>query len=397
MTTHLVTDQRLAPLVEADDFDDLLRDIVKELAADHARLDRPAASPITSSSDSWRTRFRAIEAAIERLDPPTAAAGEGSAQRAADLLREVGWLAEQYTQHRDALFKARFHEGAIVEQAPEPGEAAWARDVLVEVAALACDVELLFGPRAGQRVFSWYHEFSNEHHPSSLAHFFLSYHALQHCLDADEIGRLDGGDVAELLAVARAHLEQAKPRLVLVGGGPGTGKSTLAAAIAEVVGWPVLTSQETRAELSGAAGDASDSHRRDRTDAVYAQLLERAETLLHQGEPVILDASWSYERHREQARASARAASSSVVEIECVLDPAIARERLAWEQSAPWDSGSDTPELVDVMAAQRSTWSEATAIDTSLPLLRTRSDALKAILGFPPLADPVDEPESSSA
>ena len=141
--TALPIDPRLEPLVDQveapehdDAVDDRLRELVKGIAAEHARLTVPAAAPVTSTADAWRSRLRALEAAIERLARPAAEAGD----HVSETLRQVMWLGEQYTTHRQALFASRFGEGAIVERQPSADEAAWAQDVLVEVAAIACDV-----------------------------------------------------------------------------------------------------------------------------------------------------------------------------------------------------------------------------------------------------------------
>jgi predicted kinase len=58
-----------------------------------------------------------------------------------------------------------------------------------------------------------------------------------------------------LLAQARRHLEASAVRLVVVGGLPGTGKSTLAAGLADALGATVIRSDEVRKELAGLRPD----------------------------------------------------------------------------------------------------------------------------------------------
>ena len=56
----------------------------------------------------------------------------------------------------------------------------------------------------------------------------------------------------ELQALALRHLRSARSAVVLVGGLPGTGKSTLAAGLAAETGWVLLRSDEIRrASISG--------------------------------------------------------------------------------------------------------------------------------------------------
>jgi len=57
------------------------------------------------------------------------------------------------------------------------------------------------------------------------------------------------GEAASLLSLALRHLERGRVRLVLVGGLPGTGKTTLTAALADATGWSLLRSDEVRWDL----------------------------------------------------------------------------------------------------------------------------------------------------
>ena len=52
-------------------------------------------------------------------------------------------------------------------------------------------------------------------------------------------------------ANASRHLLDARVQLVVIGGLPGTGKTTLAVALGDELGWPVLRSDEIRKELAG--------------------------------------------------------------------------------------------------------------------------------------------------
>jgi 2-phosphoglycerate kinase len=54
------------------------------------------------------------------------------------------------------------------------------------------------------------------------------------------------GEARSYHALALAHLRLAQPTVVLVGGEPGTGKSTLAARLADALGWVVLGSDTLR-------------------------------------------------------------------------------------------------------------------------------------------------------
>jgi len=62
---------------------------------------------------------------------------------------------------------------------------------------------------------------------------------------------VSAGDPARLLDLAHGHLNEERVRLVLVGGPPGTGKSTVASALADALGCAVLSSERIRKELAG--------------------------------------------------------------------------------------------------------------------------------------------------
>jgi AAA domain len=53
------------------------------------------------------------------------------------------------------------------------------------------------------------------------------------------------------------HLERGRVRLALVGGLPGTGKTTLAGALADATGWSLLCSDEVRRDLGRNASPAA--------------------------------------------------------------------------------------------------------------------------------------------
>lgn len=100
-------------------------------------------------------------------------------------------------------------------------------------------------------------------------------------------------------ATARA-LARPETRLVAVGGLSGSGKTTLArsfaADLAPATGAVHLRSDALRKHLAGVAFEdrlPAGAYTREASAAVYAGLLERAEQVLRQGVPVILDAVYA--------------------------------------------------------------------------------------------------------
>src|SRR6202008_4743621 len=80
--------------------------------------------------------------------------------------------------------------------------------------------------------------------PSALRDFYVAYRAVVRAKVASARGSQGKSEAAEEaarhLAIATEHLQNGGVRLALIGGNPGTGKSTLAHALAEKVGGRVI-------------------------------------------------------------------------------------------------------------------------------------------------------------
>ena len=95
-------------------------------------------------------------------------------------------------------------------------------------------------------------------------------------------------DAARHLAIATRHLENGAIRLALVGGNPGTGKSTLARALAERVGAQVISTDDVRRELRDSGTVTGDPgvlnaglYSPDKVATVYEAVLRRARVCLN--------------------------------------------------------------------------------------------------------------------
>jgi uncharacterized protein len=156
--------------------------------------------------------------------------------------------------------------------------------------------------------------------------------------------------------------------LVLVGGLPGTGKSTVAGTVADRLGWAVLSSDRIRKELAGIAPEADGRtafgtgiYTPGWTVRTYGELLRRAAVLLARSESVILDASWSSAELRSAAAGLAHEQHAHLVELRCVASPELSRRRLQARPPGPSDA---RPEIAVRLAAAAAPWPSATVIDT---------------------------------
>lgn len=261
-------------------------------------------------------------------------------------------------------------------------------DVLADVAFLAMDLERLGRPDLATRFLDRYRTNAADDWPPSLAHHYVAYRAhvrakvacLRHAQGAAEAASA----ARDRLAQCRAHLEAGRVRLILVGGAPGTGKSTLAAGLGAALGWPVLRSDVVRKEVAAlppgeraTAGLDEGLYAPARTHAVYAALLERAGPRLSLGESVVLDASWAEAGLRARAAELAGALAADVVALRCDAPAEVASARVRHRLDAGADASDATAEVAEAIAARFDPWPAATRVDTS----GSEDEALRAALG----------------
>jgi predicted kinase len=245
-------------------------------------------------------------------------------------------------------------------------------DGVDDAACLAMDLERIGAAGLARRFASWYAEFAGDTPPASLLHHYVAYRAFVRakvaCIKASQGAVEAGRDARELGDLTVRHLRASVISLVLVGGLPGTGKTTVADAVGEQLGWPVLSSDRVRKELTGLPAEASARsafgtgiYAPPWTARTYEELLRRAGELLALGESVILDASWSSAQARSAAAGLAREQHAHLVELRCVASAELADRRLHGRAPGPSDADA---EIAREIASAADPWPEATVIDT---------------------------------
>lgn len=247
-------------------------------------------------------------------------------------------------------------------------------DAVDDAAFLAMDLEYLGHPELGAYFMDTYAKLADDDAPSSLRDFYIAYRAVVRakvdCVRYSQGVAGAADDARRHLEVAREHLRSGAVRLILVGGGPGTGKTTLARGLAEVFGGQAISTDDVRAEmvrlgeLSGEAGVLGEGlYAPEKVDAVYESVLRRAHLSLCEGRTVVLDGTWGDPRHRERARQVARRATATLVEFACAapLDATVARIRTRTETTS-----QATPEIATALADRDSgVWPGAHRLDTT--------------------------------
>jgi aminoglycoside phosphotransferase family enzyme/predicted kinase len=381
-------ERRLAALVaRGADVDDHVRQLARLLAAFHAsaatspQIDR-AGDPATVRG-LWEASFAQVAAYVGRiLDPGTEARTEELVRRYLSgrepLLRWRVQRGQMRDGHGDLLADDVFclDDGPRVLDCIEFDPGLRHGDVLADIAFLAMDLERLGAPDAAAALLRAYAEFSAETHPESLAHLYVAYRAHVRakvtCLRSDQGEPSAAAEARPLAALALRHLEAGRCRLVLVGGLPGTGKSTLAEGIADRLGWLLVRSDVLRKQLAGlpdrARAGAAYRHgiyTAETTARTYQEMIDRARRALRLGESVVLDASWTDDRWRLLAAHAAETTASELVELRCDAPPEVTAERLALRAAAGLDPSDAGPDVAARMATDADPWPSAYVVDTT--------------------------------
>ena len=257
-------------------------------------------------------------------------------------------------------------------------------DVLADVAFLAMDLERLGGADLARTFLDAYAEFSGATWPASLEHFYVAQRALVRCKVACLRGDLDAARL--LLRLALRHLRNGRVRLVLVGGLPGTGKSTIASALADRFGLTLLRSDAVRKQVHGIAPSTwhpepygKGLYDARHTAATYAELLREAGLALTRGESVVLDATWLDPAMRARAAELAATVHADLVQLRCTAPDDVARSRVTERAFAHADISDATPEVAERMAATASAWPDAYELDTTTPAATTLTRAAERL------------------
>lgn len=319
----------------------------------------------------------------------------------ADAYADVCTLTRHYLAGREALFADRIRRGAVVDghgdllaedifllpdgprilDCLDFDDRLRCLDRIDDVACLVMDLEHLGSETAGQAFLDAYLRVSHDEPPGSLVHHYIAYRAFMRAKVACLPGAAGHGpsDASGLLDLARRHLDDAEVRLLLVGGAPGTGKTTAATKLARTLDAELLSSDPLRKELAGVDADEpmpaayqAGIYTAEWTARTYDELLRRAERHLGMGRSVVLDASWSDPGQRTAAANLARRSFSDLSQFRCVLSDGLADERIRGRRSA---SDAD-PEIAAEVRARFADWPEAVAIDTSTSVEATVAQLL---------------------
>ncbi|MGI8334309.1 AAA family ATPase [Actinomadura scrupuli] len=405
---RMPAERRLSALVRTGaSVTDALGEVARRLAAWHATAPRGPEISAEGRSDALRGRWTASFSDVRAF--------HGTVLDAA-IATEIEHLALRFLDGREALFDRRVREGRIVDghgdliaddvfcldDGPRildclefDDRLRWL-DGLDDAAFLAMDLERLSRDDLARDFLDRYAGHAGDPAPASLRHHYLAYRAFVRvkvaCLRAAQGAPQAADDARRLARLALRHLRAGAVTLVLTGGLPGTGKTSLAGALADRLGWTVLSSDRVRKELAGippekpaAAPYGAGIYDAGSTERTYAELLDRAETLLGEGESVIIDASWTAREHQDAAAALAERAHADLAALRCSVPAGTAADRIRTRTRGASDADRA---IADAMASDADPWPAAHVIDTGGPVAESLAQALRVVRPHLPASPP---------
>jgi len=337
-------------------------------AAALARFHADHAVPAQAEAHAWRPEVDApMQACIEALrGGPVARPEEATAlasgwTRALDLRRSVFERRAQrrVDGHGDVRLEHLWFETAdgpplfidCVEFDPELRRI----DPASEVAFLVMDLAHRGRSDLGEHFLGCYAVESDDFDLYGVVDPFVAYRAAVRAkvaAIAAEDRALAPEQRASAHAAARSYLKLAlrslevpgPGRVIALCGTVGTGKSTVARALARAIGGAVVVSTDRTRKRVVAAGRSEERYAPERIEAVYEAVLARAAPALASGRTVLLDATFQLRETRDRVRAWARAAGADAWLLHVDCPEAIARDRLRVRSERGGDASEAGPE-----------------------------------------------------
>jgi hypothetical protein len=243
-------------------------------------------------------------------------------------------------------------------------------DAASDVAFLAMDLEYRKRGDFARAMLDRYANVSDDYDLFRVVDYFVSHRAAVRAVvawlaavdpevPAAQRMRAEQSASAHLKLAADALAPRPVGRMIAVSGPVGSGKSTVARAVAEALGGVVIASDRVRKHLfgigpldRGQGGLDESMYSSEMTDATYRGLLERAESVVRAGRTAVLDATYATRFQRESLLRGTRALGIDAALVRCACEPAVARSRVA-ERAARGDDPSDAGVLVFEESARR--------------------------------------------
>jgi uncharacterized protein len=292
-------------------------DAVADAVAAYHRLLPPL--PNASADMGWMARGN-VQAALDAGLPADLVADWGSAIQGS-LAAVSPWLVRRGADGFIRRAHGDLHLGNLCLWRGKPvpfdglefDEALATIDLGYDLAFLLMDLEQRLGRAAANRVMNRYVARNGDADMVTGLPAFLSLRALVRAHVSARIGRQSEGH--SYLDAAIGYLRPVRPSVIAIGGLPGTGKSTLARALAPGLGRSpgamVVRSDEVRKRLMGVAPEdrlLPAGYEPGVSRAVFDALAETVGVAARGGQAVIADATFMDPAHRAMVEGAAKRA-----------------------------------------------------------------------------------------
>lgn len=226
------------------------------------------------------------------------------------------------------------------------------QDITSDIAFLLMDFDYEGFPQIGRHLLNAYIEQTKDRDAFILLDFYKCYRAFVRCkvnclrLQEGDLGKYEKSkllrETAKYLDLAYSYAVQfTRPVLWIVCGMPASGKSTISKELAKVFDIKVYHSDVIRKELFGMQpNDPSvmpfeeGIYSQNATSLTYGKLLFMAQEEIEKGNSVILDATYSISRHRNEALRLARDKDVNIIFAECISPENLLKVRLLKREKA---------------------------------------------------------------
>lgn len=226
-------------------------------------------------------------------------------------------------------------------------------DIASDLAFLAMDLDFEGFPEAARELVDAVVRGAADLDVFALLDFYKCYRAMVRtkvsCLRLSELGpgeyvyHKTRREAGQYLALAyRYALQFTRPVIWVVCGLPASGKSTITDALGKILGLEILRSDAIRKQLFDLPAETAviqpfeeGIYSREVTALTYGRLLLQAQDQVAGGRSVILDATYSSSRQRQEVLRLAQDSDVNVLFIECVARPDILIKRLRRRENVP--------------------------------------------------------------
>jgi aminoglycoside phosphotransferase family enzyme/predicted kinase len=245
-------------------------------------------------------------------------------------------------------------------------------DVLNDLAFAFMDLHELALPALAWRLVSRYLEHSGDYAGLALLRYTAVYRALvrarvaqihEHQAGVAHAARVhEYRSFKEHLSLAEALTQPPPPLLVALTGLSGSGKSTVALALAQALGGVQVRSDVERKRLHGLDATARSNgaiYGAEATARTYDRLVQVARWALAARVPIVVDAAALLQHERRRLQALAADCGAQYALVSCEAPPAVLRARIAARAQA----GDDPSEATVATLEQQLQWQQPLGAD----------------------------------